>query len=129
MSEFSKEEFLLMLDVQSKAASQMTIVAEQLRAIAESNKIIVAKLSNGMSSDLKEVKVAILGSESEVGIKKSCENIRDNTKKSAQSVGIISVAVIVALALMQFVHWTSHLKEVKDVPKIDVTKVVEGLTK
>lgn len=108
MSEITKEELLMMLNVQGKNVEQMTIIAQQLQSLAETNKLIVAKLTNGMASDLKSVKLAVCGSETQEGLVKTCEVIRDSSKKSAIAIGIISLAVIVSLALMNFVHGLTH---------------------
>ncbi len=128
MSEITKEELLLMLDVQGKNVAQMTIVAEQLKSIAETNKTIVAKLTNGMASDLKCVKNTVCGSDTEEGLKKICSTMRDNTKKSAQYVGFIALAVVIALALMQFVHWSTHWGEKKpNSTNTIITDVIKNL--
>jgi hypothetical protein len=126
MSEITKEELLLMLDVQGKNVAQMTIVAEQLKSLAETNKTIVAKLTNGMASDLKSVKNAVCGSENETGILKTVKSIQYNSKKSAMYVGFIAGAVAVSLAVMQFVYWVIHKNEVPKIKSnINIEEIVQ----
>lgn len=104
MSEISKEEMMMFLDVHAKSVAQMQSVVTQLNSIAETNKTIVESLTSdeGVSASLKTVNVI-------------CTNIKSDTSKMKNDIftskvilGVVSLTVIVTVVILKFIDYATE---------------------
>lgn len=102
MTEISKEEMMMFLEVQSKSAAQMQLVAEQLKTISEIQKDIVSRLTNGLSSDIKSTKAMV------AEIKDSSKSVREDIFQTKIIVGACSLVICVAIVVINFIDFVSE---------------------
>lgn len=110
--EITKEEILLMIEMQGKSAAAMENIANSLRQIAEHQKDIFAKLNNGLGKSITEAV-----SKEFAGCIANCTahgilmgKVKTDTGWMKWTFGAVAVVVAVALVVLKFLAWMGSVK-------------------
>ncbi|MFA6971834.1 MAG: hypothetical protein WC208_10585 [Gallionella sp.] len=111
----TKEELLAMLDVQSKNAEHLILIATHFQTLVESQNKILARLQNGMA---KEIKDGVNGYLTEAlktfkeqmdRVEKVNTSVKDDTRWIKVIFGSIAIIVAIGMVIMQLIHWLGHV--------------------
>jgi len=114
MAEITKEDLLLMAEIQSKVATQMENIANSLRTITDTQRDINSRIHDGMTKDIGDSVEKSIKSNLSIcnttctGLKEIVGKVRDDTFWIKIILGSIALIVTLSVAIQQFIHWVNN---------------------
>ena len=122
MSEITKEVLDAFTESNNRVATALEKLVGNQETQLDKTDELLAKLSNGLSGDLKAVKRVVCGEpEANVeGLGSQIATIKSSSMRAATIVTVAGIVIMVAVAITQFIHAVTHI-DVK--AKTEVTQL------
>ena len=113
----TKEELHAFVESNTKLAVALEKLVGNQTLIINKTEELLGKFSNGITSDMREVKNAVCGTDVSTGMAKKIGIMDQNAHDIKIVVSMVGTAIVVCVAVMQFLNWS--------VRKADLVKTVE----